>query len=229
MRGKKNSGAGEANKWPLLDPVARALEPTWHETRLAGRLQRHTEILRGIAHQLSSDPEREDRPTNAAQAKIRFEAYLQELLGATPRTGLAAPTAVFIDGLAERTKRYIDHLFVCFDDPRIPASTNALEGFFGSMKAGTRRALGAKSTSNGVVANLGAEVLIAAQQLRAPNALSLVREPTAPIKAFTEARQRMDREEAPAIRQRSQVRYFQRHLDRLRVDWQSEPKSATGP
>ena len=78
---------------------------------------------------------------------------------------------------------------------------------------------------------LAVEVLIGAtQQLRAPNALSRVRDPTAPIKAFTEARQRIDREEAPAIRQRSRVRYFQRHLDRLRVDWQEgEPKSATGP
>lgn len=186
---------------------------------------RHTEILRGVAHQLSTDPKREDRPANATEAKTRFEAYLQDLVAKTPRTGLAAPTAAFIDDLAERTKRYIDHLFVCFDDPRIPASTNPLEGFFGSVKAGTRRALGAKSTTNGVVANLGAEVLIAAHHLRTPNALSGVRTPTAPIKAFTEARERIDREEAPAIRQRSRVRYFQRHLDRLRADWQAEPEA----
>lgn len=225
MRGKKNSTAPEEDAWPLLDLLAGALEPTWHETRLAGRVLRHTEILRGVAHQLSNDPEREDRPANADEAKVRFEAYLQDLADTTPRTGLAAPTGVFIDGLAERTQRYIDHLFICFDNPRIPATTNALEGFFGLTKAGTRRTLGAKSTTNGIVANLGAEVLLAAHQLRTPNALDSVRQPDATIAAFAQARERIDREEAPAVRQRSLVRHFERHLKRLRTGWYGDPKA----
>jgi hypothetical protein len=199
-----------------------ALEPDWHETRLAARVLRHTEILRGVAHQLSNDPEREDRPANAREAKAGLEAYLQNLADTTARTGLAAPTAAFIDDLAQRTQRYIDHLFVCFDHPQIPASTNELERFFGEMKAGTRRTLGAKSTSNGLVANLGADLLIATQQLRKAEVLSGVREPNASIAAFAEARDRISQAEVPAIRQRSILRYFERHLQRLRTGWQGD-------
>jgi len=222
MHGKKNSAAPEERPWPLLDLLAGALEPTWHETRIAGRVLRHTEILRGVAHQLSNDPDREDRPKDATEAKARFEAYLNDLDAKTARTGLAAPTGAFVDDLVERTKRYIDHLFVCFDDPRIPASTNALEGFFGQTKAGTRRTLAAKSTANGIVVNLGAAVLVAAHQLRGPHGASGVREPSATIAAFTEVREKIDREEAPAVRQRSLARYFEGHLKRLRTTWHDD-------
>ena len=139
-----------AARWPLLDALAQALLPTWHEVRLAGRVTRHTAILREVAHELSPAPDRPDRPPTAAAAQAQFDAYLTHLAAMTPRAGLAAPTAAFVDDLIARTRRYGPHLFVCFDDARIPATTNALERFFGDAKRVVRHADGCGSTTNEV-------------------------------------------------------------------------------
>jgi hypothetical protein len=61
-------------------------------------------------------------------------------------------------GVAER---YGAHLCTCFDDNRIPATTNELEGFFGTAKRFLRRAMGTGNTSGSVVQNLGDEYLMA--------------------------------------------------------------------
>jgi len=209
----------------LLDPLAKALEPTWHEARTAGRVAHHTEILRAVAHEISNAPDRDDRPSSAADAKTRFDRLLQDLAMSTPRTGLSVPTAVFIDDLIERAARYGDHLFVCFDNPKIPATTNGLEGFFGRIKATLRGALGAGSTTNTVMSNLGADVMLVYQYIRRPDALTTVRDPGATPADFSAARTRLDEKEAPGVLQRSIVRNFKRHLARLRDAW----RSADGP
>lgn len=183
---------------------------------------RHTEILREVAHQISSASDREDRPANAAEAMKRFDKYLEALTTKTPRVGLAAATGAFIDDLVARSKRYREHLFMCFDDPRIPASTNELEGFFGTIKSKLRRTLGAKSTTNSVVANLGADLLMTYHQLQQPDATMCA--PSATPIEFDSARTRLRRDEAPSVRRRSLVRNFKHHLNRLRENW-----DASGP
>lgn len=193
--------------------MAQALLPTWHEARVAGRVLRHTEILRGLAHELSTAPDREDRPASAAEAKERWDAHIAGL-EAIPRMGLAAATGAFIDSVVTRARRYEDHLFPCFDDPRIPASTNALEQFFGIGKRAVRHALGSGSTSNSVVANLGAEPLLALHQLR--NHRVMTRAPTQTVAAFRAARRKLAEVEAPGIHRRSLVRHLDRHLHDLR-------------
>lgn len=172
--------------------------------------------MRGLAHLLSTAPDRPDRPADAADAKRRWDAHLAGL-AATPRAGLAAATGDFIDGLILRAARYTEHLFHCFDDPRIPANTNGLERFFGTSKRILRHALGCGSTTNTVVANLGAEPLLALQQLRAGGALEIA--PQHAPEDFNTARRSIALSEAPAIRRRSMVRHLGRHLDRLRANW----------
>lgn len=179
-------------------------------------MQRHTDILRGVARELSNAPDREDRPASAAEARVRFDEYLARLAAETPRAGLAAATSVFVDTLIERAHRYGDHLFMCFDDVRIPATTNGLEGFFGRVKALQRRALGAGSTTNSVVANLGADLLVAYQYVRRPGAMTSVRAPSATPGAFSETRAKLKRDEAPSVRRRSMVRNFDEHVRKLR-------------
>lgn len=214
----------------MLDALATALEPTWHEARVAGRIERHTEILRAVAHEISNDPKRKDRPASAAEAKTRFAAFLADLAAATPRTGLAAPTGAFIDDLIARAERYADHLFVCFDDSRIPATTNGLEGFFGDAKAAVRRSLRAGSTTNSVVSNLGEEFLVAFRYVRrGPRqaALAGVRTPSASVKEFDERRNALRKNEQAGVRRRSLVRRFTHHLARLLGAWNSSQE--TGP
>jgi hypothetical protein len=158
----------------------------------------------------------------ATEAQARFEAHLEHLEVTAPRAGLGAATGAFIDDLTERYGRYGEHLFKCFDDPRIPATTNVLEGFFGSSKHVLRQALGCGSTSNSVVSNLGAEALIACNQMQQPGALvdmvNAVNASSSPAD-FLAARAKIAINEAPRIHQRSMVRHLEKHLDRLRNDW----------
>ncbi len=82
-----------------------------------------------------------------------------------------------------------------------------------------RHALGCGSTTNSVLTNLGEDALASFQYVRQVGA------PTASaVGAFTPAdfrtaRARLARHEAPAIRQRSRVRYLPRRLDQLRTAW----------
>lgn len=219
MTQKKSQKSSEADRWPLLDELSEALDPNWHEARTAGRVRRHTEILRGIAHKLSNDPDRPDRPKTADEAQIRFEAHLKELASLTPRAGLAVPTGAFIDDLIKRYGRYGDRLFKCFDDDRIPSTSNELEGFFGVSKQMLRHALGCGSTSNSVVSNLGAEALLAYHQMRQPGAVEQLLTGSFLPEDFLAARTKLAVSEAPLIRQRSMVRHLDRHLDRLNQSW----------
>jgi hypothetical protein len=221
---KKQPTGEDRESWPLLDRLAAALAPTWSEARTAGRIRRHTEILRTVAHELSAAPDRPDRPRTAAEAQSRFERFLTDLDLLTPRAGLGAPTGAFIDDLVARYGRYGEHLFKCFDDPRIPATTNDLEGFFGSAKQALRHTLGCGSTTNSVVTNLSDKVLVAFQHVRCPGALEELRRMSFSAKDFRAARARLAAQEAPAIRQRSMVRHLGRHLSRLRLEWLKPPR-----
>jgi hypothetical protein len=218
-RKKKVQPPQDKGRWPLLDELSAALRPTWHETRTVGRVRRHTDIIRGLAHELSTDPERPDLPATAAEAHARLDAYLDGLLASAPRSGLGAATGAFIDDLVKRTARYGDHLFACFDDPRIPATTNDLERFFGCSKQTLRHALGCGSTTNSVLTNLGEEALAAYQYVRQAGTPSAATVASCSPLDFQVARARLARREAPAIRQRSLVRHLPCHLRQLHDAW----------
>jgi hypothetical protein len=147
------------------------------------------------------------------------DAYLEGLAAAAPRVGLGAATGAFIDDLVKRAGRYGDHLFQCFDDPRIPATTNDLERFFGGAKQTLRHALGCGSTTNSVLTNLGVEALAAYQYVRQAGTPSASVVAACSPANFQDARSRLAHQEAPAIRQRSLVRHLPRRLDKLRLAW----------
>jgi hypothetical protein len=182
-------------------------------------VRRHTEILRDIARELSAAADRPNRPASAKEAQQRFEAYLDTLTDSAPRSGLWAATGDFIDDLVRRYSRYGEHLFCCFDDPRIPPTTNELEGFFGSAKSLVRGAAGCGSTTNSVVTNLGADALRAYHQVSQPGAMSRIASADISNEEFMEARARLADVEAPATRQRSMVRSLRRRLDSLCDSW----------
>lgn len=118
-----------------------------------------------------------------------------------------------------RAGRYGDHLFPCFDDPRIPATSNDLERFFGDSKQALRAALGCGSTTNSVLTNLGDEALAAHHHVRRAGMPTIDAIASCPPAEFEQARARIARQEAPAIRQRSMVRSLPRRLDKLRSAW----------
>lgn len=180
------------------------------------------ELLREVAHHLSPSPERADRPQDAAEAETQMWDFLGDQQRRTPRTGLSAPTADFVDHLVGMFGRYGEHLFVCFDDDRIPATTNAQEGFFGQVKRLVRKALGTGSTSNSVIANLGGEVLMALHQVRtAENGASVPA--NIDQAAYQTAREELEQLEGPARLRRSYLRDQGRHLVNLLDRWFSSP------
>lgn len=188
-------------------------------------MRRHTEIIRGLAHELSNSPDRPDLPASAVEAQARVDSYLEGLAASAPRSGLGAATGAFIDDLVKRTSRYGDHLFKCFDDPRIPATTNGLERFFGCSKQMLRHALGCGSTTNSVLTNLGDEALAAFQYVRQVGTPSAAEAGACSPAEFRRARSRLARHEAPAIGRRSCVRHLPRRLDELRAAWVGPPEA----
>jgi hypothetical protein len=133
--------------------------------------------------------------------------------------GLSAPTAVFVDHLVALTGRWGSHLFTCFDDPHLPATTNQLEGSFGQFKRMLRRALGAKSTVGSLATNLGAELLLAWHQVRSGRAPTLDN-PIDPL-AHRKTRAEVDRMEQPARERRSWARNLTRRLAGLLSRWRA--------
>lgn len=138
--------------------------------------------------------------------------------------GLGAPIGDFIDHVANVAGRYGRNLFHCFDDPRIPPTSNALEGFFGTSKEQLRRALGAASTTNGVATNLGAEYMgaLAYAKRHSPDEL-MKTVASVTVSEYEHVRQAVEGAEKAATLRRSRRRDPQRHLTELLDRWRSDP------
>lgn len=143
-------------------------------------------------------------------------SYLADLQTTAPRMGLGAATGRFVDHLVEFTKRCGSSLFVCFEDPRVPRTSNALEGFFSRAKHMIRAATGAKGTTNSPIRNLGADYLVTFSRVERARARPLLADAVAQkldLGEFDRERKRLDESEAPSRRRRSIVRNL---TDRLR-------------
>ena len=200
------------------------LKPDWHGVRAAGRVERHVAVLREIAHEISPDPERTDAPSSGDEAHERLCELVARLQEEAPRAGLGASDGHFIDHVGGVAARYGRNLFYCFDDERIPSTTNGLEGFFGASKDQLRRALGTAKTTNGVAQNLGANYLIAFARTRAISRDEL-HQAVANITHddYEIARQRLDAVEEPARLRRSRKRNPGCHLRDLLARWDASP------
>lgn len=196
---------------------------TWHEARLAGRVQRHVAMLRQIARVISADPERQDRPASGRDAESRLWEYFGQLEESTSRRGLSAATGAFIDHVVGVATRYGRNLFHCFDDLRIPATTNELEGFFGASKRTLRSSLGRSSTTGAVTQNLPEDFLLTFAQVKAASPDQLRKQIlSVPHEHYVAARQEIDQSEQPARKRRSVMRRFDDYLDDLLNAWEQD-------
>jgi len=156
----------------------------------------------------------------AAQVKWVLRRYLNRLEAQAPRRGRGAPTGHFIDHLVQVAHRYWAGLFHTYDHAEIPATTNALEGFFGASKRSLRSTTGRASTAGGKMQTCG-EFAIAAQGLtrtlsKAELALHLNAVPDA---AFAASKTQLRRLSEPARERRSIQRDLGAYLDRTLTDW----------
>lgn len=177
-------------------------------------------MLRDVAHAISPDPERPDLPASGDDAHDSAAALIARLQVEAPRVGLGAADGHFIDHVAGLFTRYGRRLFHCFDDERIPSTSNDLEGFFGASKQQLRHALGTSRTTNGVAQNLGADYLVAFARAHAVSRdqLRLAVENLDPSD-YEAARRRLQANEKPARLRRSRKRDPTRHLGDLLARW----------
>lgn len=187
-------------------------------------MARHVDILRQIAHEISSRPDRADPPASAAEAKAGLDALIAQLQRETPRFGLSAPTAAFVDKIAGLAARYGRHIFTCFDHPLVPPDTNDIERYFGATKAQLRRALGAASTAGSVAHNLGADYVEAfASAWLTPRDELLQRLEPSNDTDYDRAREQVRAAEQRATLRRSRRRDPERHIEALLARWLASP------
>jgi hypothetical protein len=121
------------------------------------------------------------------------------------------------------TQRYDTGLYVCYGDPRIPQTTNDLEGQHGAFKHHLRKLAGRASTCGGpteTVAELLAAPLDAVQRHGA-QAIHDAAQKISP-QAYAAARAKLGRLREPARRYRSVQRAPQKHLDAVLSSWQNK-------
>lgn len=187
-------------------------------------MSRGVDVLRQVAREITPAPTRIDFPVNGDEAHDRLIDLIRRLQKDAPRMGLGAPIGDYIDHVANVAERYGRNLFHCFDDPRIPPTSNALEGFFGTSKQQLRRALGTASTTNGVAGNLGAEYMcaLAYAKSHSPNEV-MEAVATLSVSEYEDVRQALEDAESVATLRRSRRRDPQKHLTQLLDRWRSDP------
>jgi hypothetical protein len=181
----------------------------------ANRLQRHLAIVRELARLL--EPRDSD---SAATVKRRVRRYLNRLTEEAPRRGRGAATGHFVDHVVKKANSFWSGLFHTYTDPRIPRTTNALEGFFGTSKRAVRRTTGGMSTAGGKLESCGEAVLRvrALMQAIGPMALASELQRVTPQK-YAEAKTRLRALQRPARERRSIQRDPHAHLKRLLKAW----------
>lgn len=157
---------------------------------------------------------------SAAKVKRRVRRYLNRLQEEAPRRGRGAGTGHFVDHVNKKANAYWPGLFHTYDDPRIPSTTNAIEGFFGTSKSAVRRTTGRMSTAGGKMESCG-EALLRVRALRqaiGPTALRDELQRVTP-EGYAQAKTRLRALQRPACERRSIQRDPQAHLDRLLQAW----------
>jgi len=145
------------NDRALIEKVRDAFRPCEGVQDVANRLDRHVTIVREVARVLDTD-----KP--GSQVKRGLRRYLNRLKEEAPRRGRGAATGHFVDHLVKVADSYWSGLFQTYDHPEVPRTTNAIEGFFGSTKAGIRSRTGRASTTGSKMDSCG-EFFIEAQAL----------------------------------------------------------------
>lgn len=190
-----------------------AFEPLNELRAIANRATRHVGIIRHIAGLL-------DTQSSSAQVKRVVRTYLNHLAEDAPRRGRGAVTGHFIDHIVGVSARYWPGLFHCYDDPRIPRTSNELEGSFGSSKRGVRQRTGRKSTSGGKIESAGEVVVRVEALLRVMSRTELEQHLVAVSpERYAQSKRRLRDVQGPARERRSIQRNLDGYLDGVLKAW----------
>jgi len=150
--------------------------------------------------------------------KRQVEGYLARALAAAPRRGKGARRRRFLRHVIAVAGRYGDGLYHCYDDSRIPHTTNELEGAHGVHKHHIRKATGRRSTSGGPTETAGEVVTCAIDLMKPGRRLHIAS--VDPV-AYAAARRELARLREPARRYRSVQRAPEKHVAAALALWEA--------
>ena len=174
-------------------------------------------ILVGIARILWPRQE----PADGKTVRRRLFNFLSRKRREAPQRGLGAYLRRFIENAQAVTRRYAKGLFHCYDDPRIPQTSNALEGLNGAGKHNLRRCAGRGSTANGPGSSYGRLYMyaVALNAFMSQEEIEALLRDQFDAQKFREARRILDEIRAPAARRRSMLRDPDKYLDEILQRW----------
>lgn len=147
-------------------------------------------------------------------------SFLSRKRREAPQRGRGAYLRRFIEHVQKVTKSYARGLFHCYDDPRIPHTSNDIENLNGLGKHNLRRCAGRSSTANGPGSSCGRAYMFAvALNACLPPADLNVMLQQVPLGQYREARAMLDEIRAPAARRRSMLRDPDKHLAAILERW----------
>lgn len=94
-------------------------------------------------------------PTDGRAVRRQLYSYLARKRREAPQRGRGAYLRRFAEHFQKVTRSYAPGLFHTYDDPRIPQTSNELEGINGAGKQNLRRCAGRPSTAHGPGASCG--------------------------------------------------------------------------
>lgn len=151
----------------------------------------------------------------------RVGSLLRRRLQQAPRRGKGARRRRFLEHVKKTARSYGRGLYYCYDDPRIPHTSNDIEGQNGTLKHHLRKVTGRASTAGGPMETAPELLVPAIDAIRrkgAAIALASAHPPVDPA-AYAAARLKLARLREPARQYRSIQRNPQKHLTRALSHW----------
>lgn len=159
-------------------------------------------------------------PQNGRCVRKHLFAYLTALRQRAPRRGRGAYQRRFVEHAQAVTRRYAKGLFHCYDDPRIPQTSNAIESLNGTGKMNLRRCAGRASTANGPGSSCGRAHMFAValhRTMPADEVDQLLRNYSVP--KYRESKKALSEVRAPTAQRRSFLRNPIASLKRILGHW----------
>lgn len=151
--------------------------------------------------------------------KKQVGGYLASAIAAAPKRGKGARRRRFLTHVIAVAKRYGEGIYHTYDDPRIPQTTNELEGGHGTHKHHIRKVTGRRSTTGGPTETAGELVTCAIDVMKPGRRLHIASVDPA---AYAAARRELARLREPARRYRSVQRDPEKHIAAALARWEAD-------
>lgn len=158
-------------------------------------------------------------PAKCGEAvRKQVDDYLSDAIEVAPKRGKGARRRRFLAHVIAVEKRYRDGIYHCYDDSRIPQTTNELEGNHGTHKHHIRKVTGRRSTTGGPTETAAEFVTCAIDVLKPERRL---RTASVDPVAYAAARLELARLREPARRYRSVQRAPEKHVAAALGRWEA--------